>query len=296
MMRALKIFVPACLFFTLAAYLPAAAQEENLISPYITFQYFKNSDNQSSIQTTLTYSSNRMELPLGGMKISFYSTAGKKELLAAVITDERGVARYIFPGEVSLPINSDGAWNFLTEYKGNDTIEAASAELSIMNMNLEVTAAVVDTIKTLTITASAISKGEQVPLAGEIVLVYVPRMFSMLPLAEATLDDSGTALVEFPADLPGDSLGNLKIVARIEENPLYGNVETITVQKWGIASYYTPPKIHRALWSKEAPVWMIITLTILLAGVWGHYIFAVVSLILIKIDANRKKAKEEYRL
>jgi hypothetical protein len=56
------------------------------------------------------------------------------------------------------------------------------------------------------------------------------------------------------------------------------------------------PVTHRALWTKIAPRWMIYSLSILLAGVWGHYMFAVISLIRIKIDADKKKAKEEYRM
>jgi len=48
-------------------------------------------------------------------------------------------------------------------------------------------------------------------------------------------------------------------------------------------------------WTKIAPKWMIYTLSVLLAGVWGHYLFAIISLIRIKIDAARK-AKEEYRM
>jgi hypothetical protein len=57
---------------------------------------------------------------------------------------------------------------------------------------------------------------------------------------------------------------------------------------------YSVPVTHRALWTKIAPRWMIYSLSVLLAGVWGHYLFAVISLIRIKIDA-RRKAKEEYR-
>jgi hypothetical protein len=36
-------------------------------------------------------------------------------------------------------------------------------------------------------------------------------------------------------------------------------------------------------------------LSILLAGVWGHDLFAIISLVRINIDAKRK-AKEEYKI
>ena len=64
-------------------------------------------------------------------------------------------------------------------------------------------------------------------------LIYVPRMFSLLPIGEAKLDDSGTASVEFPASLPGDKEGNITIIARFEEHPEFGNVEKKSTLEWG---------------------------------------------------------------
>ena len=37
---------------------------------------------------------------------------------------------------------------------------------------------------------------------------------------------------------------------------------------------------------------MIITLTILLSGVWGHYIYVIIQLVLIKKEANQKNQKK----
>ncbi len=293
-MQIIKVLTLVSLFQVF--YGQSFAQKATSITPYIQLQYFKNTDNQSSIQTTLTYSANRMELPLPGMKISFYSTAGKKELLATVYTDDKGVARFPLTGNIKIPLNSDGFWSFNTEFDGSDTIEAAGAELAVRDVNLEMTVSEADSIKTITLNATTLDKGKVIPVAGEAIMIYVPRMFSFLPITEATLDENGSTSIEFPPDIPGDSLGNLTIIARFEENPKYGNVEKTTLQKWGIPTSYVPPRIHRALWTKTPPMWMIVTLSILLAGVWGHYLFAIISLILIKIDANRKKANEEYRL
>ena len=120
-------------------------------------------------------------------------------------------------------------------------------------------------------------------------------MFSLLPVSELTLDETGKASVEFPSDMPGDKEGNLTILAKFEENPTFGNVEKRETLKWGVPTDYSVPKTHRALWTKTAPKWMIYTLSVLLAGVWGHYLFAFISLIRIKIEA-KKKARQEYRI
>ena len=151
-----------------------------------------------------------------------------------------------------------------------------------------------DSIKTVTVTAHTFENGQEVPVTGETVSVFVPRMFSNFIIGELSLDDAGTASIEFPSDLPGGKDGNLTIVAAFIDNATYGNVEKREIIHWGIPTDYLPAS-HRALWTQRAPRWMIYTLSVLLAGVWGHYIFAVISLIRIKINANRMKAKADYR-
>jgi hypothetical protein len=271
------------------------SQEKTVITPYIQLQYYKNTDDQRILQTSLTYSKNRMELPLPGMEISFFTIAGKKELIASATTDEKGIAKFKIGDNTNLSVNSEGLWSFSSEYKGNDTIEAGTSEITIKDVKLEVTFSVADSIKTMTFKAVTTEKGGEIPVSGEVVKIYVPRMFSLLPVGEATLDEKGAASIEFPSDLPGDTLGNITIISRFEEHPAFGNVEKRIVQKWGVPTKYSVPTTHRALWTKTPPRWMIITLSILLTGVWGHYLFAVISLIIIKIDAKRK-AKEEYKI
>jgi hypothetical protein len=175
-------------------------------------------------------------------------------------------------------------------YAQDESAESAFKEV-VMNMTLTE----VDSIKTVTVTAHTIDNGKEVPVAGETVTVFVPRMFSNLIIAELSLDEAGTASTEFPSDLPGGKDGNLTIVAAFIDNSTYGNIEKREIKHWGIPTDYLPAS-HRALWTQRAPGWMIYTLSVLLAGVWGHYLFAVISLIRIKINADRLKAKAEYKL
>lgn len=295
-MSKIKIYTVSFLSFLIIFSVQARSQEKTMISPYIQLQYYKTTDDQRILQTTLTFSKNRMELPLGGMEIFYFSGGNNKEPFAKVVTDDKGIARLEISNDLKLSENSDGLWEFSSGYKGNDTIEAAAAELSIKDVKLEMTLTEPDSIKTITISAAVSENGKNKPVSGEVVKIYVPRMFSLLPVGEVTLDETGTASMEFPSDLPGDKNGSLTIIAKFEEHPLFGNVERRTIREWGVPTHYTSPGTHRALWTKTAPRWMIYTLSILLAGVWGHYLFAVISLILIRIDAKRKAAKEEYKI
>jgi hypothetical protein len=271
----------------------ASAQEKTMIKPYIQLQYLKNTDDRRILQTTLTYSLNRMELPLPGMEISFFEGAGKG-LITKIITDTKGIARLELGSDIKLTTDNTGMWTFGSEYKGNDSIEAASSELSVKDVKLLMTLNEVDSIKTISVSAFTGGNGKDKPVAGEVVKIYVPRMFSLLPLGEITLDESGGGTLEFPKDLPGNKEGNLTIIAKFEENEKFGNVEKRSEIKWGTPTDYSVPTSHRALWTKTAPRWMIYTLSVLLTGVWGHYMFAIISLIRIRRDA-RKKETEEYR-
>jgi hypothetical protein len=284
------------ILFLLPAFSPhLSSQGAEKIKPYILLQYLKNTEDQRLLQTTLTYSKNRMELPLPGMEIAFYSGNEPKKLMAKVVTDNKGIAKLALGNDVKLDSENNGKWTFSSGFTGNDTIEAGTSEVTVKDMKLELTLSVADTIKTVAVKAVTLEGGREKPVSGEVVKVYVPRMFSLLPIGELTLDDAGTASIEFPSDLPGDKEGNLEVIAKIEENATFGNIEKRETVKWGSPTDYSVPVTHRALWTKIAPKWMIYTLSVLLAGVWGHYLFAIISLIRIKIDAMRK-AKEEYRI
>ncbi len=262
------------------------------ISPYIQIKYIKNTGNERFLQTALTYSKNRMELPVPGMEIKFFAGSDKQTLQSAV-TDEKGIAEIKLGDEMVIPAGIDGSLFFYCEYAGKDTIESGSSEISVADVKLEMTLAVVDTIKTISVKAMKIANGSESPAAGELITVYVPRMFSMLSLGEITLDDTGSGTLEFPADLPGNKEGNVSIIAKYGDGSTYDIEKTETIN-WGLPSEYSVPTTHRALWTKGAPKWMIYTLSILLTGVWAHYLFAIISLIRIKIAA-RKEAEGEYK-
>lgn len=271
------------------------SQETEMISPFVQISYLKNTEDQRILMTSLTYSGGEVDHPLPGMEISFFAGTDDKELLATAITDKKGIARFVIPADKKLPAGTDGVWMFSSEFKGNDTIAGGSSETAIKDVKLEMVLSVVDTIKTVTIRASVNENGTEKPVAGETVKVVVPRMFSNLLIGELTLDEAGSATVEFPGDLPGDKDGNIPVAAMFEENASFGNVEKRETLQWGVPTDYSVPKTHRALWTKTAPKWMIYTLSVLLAGVWGHYLFAIISLVRINIDAKRK-AKEEYKI
>lgn len=258
------------------------SQEKKKITPYIQLQYFSDNDGQKSLRTTLTYSKNRMELPLPGMNIAFYSGEKSKLKIAEIVTDNKGISNLLLADLKGIAADAAGKYHFSSLFEGNDTIESSNSELAVKDISLLMELSTVDSTRKVILSASAIENGRKIPVKGEVVQVYVTRMFSLLPLGEVTLDDSGSGSLDFPSDLPGDKEGNLTVIAKIEENPAYGNLEKRQNIKWGKIETSKIPSGHRALWTKTAPRWMIYTLTILLAGVWGHYMYTIICIIRIK--------------
>ena len=116
------------------------------------------------MKTALTYSKNRMELPLPGMEISFYSGEGQNDLIGTVITDEKGTAILNLNSDASFKTDNDGMWAFNSEFKGNDTIEAGTSDITVKDVILEMALTLVDTIKTITVKAYTMDKGAEVPV------------------------------------------------------------------------------------------------------------------------------------
>ncbi len=263
---------------------------QKTISPSLQLQYFKNSDEQRLLKATLSYTLNRKDIPLSDRQIIFF-IGSKKDTLAKANTNEKGIASLILSNDYKLLLEKDGTWFFTSEFVTKDSIESISTEISIKDVKIEMSLDLVDSVKTVNLKAFTIENGKNIPASGEPINVFVTRMFSLLPVADGTFGDDGTLSLEFPSDIPGDKDGNITIVAKFEEHATFGNVEKRSTNNWGVVSNYKEPTTHRALWTKGAPTWMIVALTIMLAGVWGHYMYAIICLIRIKKSGDNDEEK-----
>jgi hypothetical protein len=99
-----------------------------------------------------------------------------------------------------------------------------------------------------------------------------------LKIGEGTTDENGEATVEVPANLPGDDNGNITLLAKLDENETFGNLEASAVQQWGLPVSSKVQDQPRALWSENPPIWMLVTFIVLMVVVWGHFVVIVYEL------------------
>jgi hypothetical protein len=261
--------------------------QESKISPYMLFSYLKNSDSRQVLQVKMTNITQTGEVPLPGLPIKFFNS---ETLLGEATTDVTGSAIYMIDSSVKLSVAEDGTWLFGATFDGDTLVDAAYSELSITDVNLGMTLVEEEGKRSVILTASMPTADGVIPVAGDEVGVYVPRMFSLLPVGTGVLDENGTIQISFPNDVPGDSLGNLTVIGRFNEHYLYGNVEKREVRAWGTPVVKAPP-IYRSLWSTLAPKWMIVTLAIMLLGVWSHYMLVIINIIRIKKEGLKAEKK-----
>ncbi len=278
------IIIMLCLVAFLGPIKAFAQDEEEpvVISPYMELKYLKNTAGQKTLNARLFDATDLGEKALPGLTVKFYTNIDDKELLGEAVTDKKGMATYVIPGDMKLPANEENYWWFYAEFEGNDNMQMAMNEVTVLDVNLEMTLTENEEEgKLVNLTAYTMVDGEKIPVSDEDVFVFVPRMFSFLTIGQGYFED-GIASVEFPDDIPGDEHGKLTVIGRFEDHWQFGNVEKRIVTNWGIPSSHEVAETHRALWTQIAPLWMIITLSVMLIGVWGHYLYAIISLFRIK--------------
>lgn len=222
--------------------------------------------------------------------VGFYVTGATDSLLARVKTTQEGIARITIPVK-GLPEESDGRLAFKALFDGNDQYNGGEATVMAVPARLSLSFGMEDSLRILTVTATRKdAAGNDIPLPGETVQIYVPRLYSLMKVGEITLDETGSGTMEFPGNLIGDTIGNLVVVARIEEHDIFGMVQGQNNINWGVPKYYIKAETpSRELWTPVAPLWMIITLIVMLVGVWAHYAYAVYELIMIKRLSRKKE-------
>ena len=255
---------------------PAPEAAVITLSPVLSFVSIQKADSSIDLKASLRLKQkgSSVKLPLLKVKFILVTDTASKDL-GFVITDRNGQAVLNTKTAALLP-DKEGKLHIKAIFAGNKQMEPAAAEVTIQKARLTITALKQDSI--LKVTARLTDAGTGAAVAKATIGVFVKRSFYPLKIGEATTDENGEASVEIPASLPGDVKGDITVLARLDENEIYGNVEAGSKQPWGIAVSDKAQQPPRALWSTHPPLWMLFTFLILVVTVWGHYIVIIYEL------------------
>jgi hypothetical protein len=247
-------------------------EEETAVSPLIDFISSQKSDNTVDLNATFKAKIKGTLIKLPGLMVHFFSTADSVEKeLGQAMTDRSGSAVFNCKADALIP-DKEGKLHFKVSFAGNKSIEAAEEVLAVKRARLVITPVKEDSVLVVHLKLVDLSTGVETAVPEADLNVFVKRLFSPLKLGEGKTNESGETSVEIPANLPGDSKGNITLLARLEDNEQYGNLEAAITQQWGKPVSDEMKELPRALWSSHPPIWMLITFIVLMSAVWGHYI------------------------
>jgi hypothetical protein len=252
--------------------------QETAISPLIDFISIQKSDNTIDLKATFKAKIKGSVTKLPGLMIRFVNTADTVEKdLGGAMTDMNGTG-LLNCKAAALTASPDGKLHFKVFFAGNKSIDEGEEVLAIKRAKLTIIPVKEDSVYSVKLKLADLGNGTETTVPETNLGVFVKRLFSPLKLGEGKTDADGETSVEIPNNLSGDAKGNITLLARLDDNEEYGNLEASVVQPWGIPVSDEMKEMPRALWSTHPPLWMLITFIILMTAVWGHYIVIVYEL------------------
>ncbi|MBL0181291.1 MAG: hypothetical protein IPP96_02940 [Chitinophagaceae bacterium] len=253
------------------------AQAPELISPSLSFACVQKGDNTIDLLAALKTKIKGTSIKLPQLKVKFIRVDGdtQKELGYAITNGEGKIS---FTVKDSLIPDKEGKLHFKASFAGNKSMDPAEEELTVKRAKVEIVPVKEDSLLKVNIKLIDIGTGKEVAIAGAEVGIFVKRSFLPMKIGTATTDSSGEATVEVPNNLPGDAKGNITLLAKLDENEAYGNLESSVIQQWGVPVSDVIKEQPRALWSPHPPIWMLVTFIVLMGVVWGHFLVIVFQL------------------
>ncbi len=257
------------------------AQNDEEIKTVLKLEYF-HVDSTQQLTATLREKVKGKFLPLPGKEISFrFIQGGAEKAMGTAVTNDKGRVSVDIPGDILSSGGDKGVYSFDASFSGKDKFPAASASTSMKPLKLEMIFFQKEAEKMANLKAfEQDDKGEWIPVEGLEIQFYVPRTFSLMKVGKGTFE-KGITSIDFPTTMPGNQLGYLTLLGKVEDNEIYGNVEVSGTINWGKP---LPPTntIRRGLGDTDAPLWMVYTLIVLLSLVWFHYMYVIFTVFRIR--------------
>lgn len=248
-------------------------------------EYKKLADNTIVITAIIT-DAEEYE-PVENLEIEFISRVDTTiRTIGKAMTNDEGVAIKKGVPFSSLLLSNDHKFYISFKVFNNDQYVEPQKEMSLQDVDMTLRFDEIDSTKQIVITTSSWDElGNFLTVEELDVYLYVPRLFSLLPIGEIYTEEGGKGIKAFPTDLPGGKNGEIEVLAKIEDHEKFGNIEISNSINWGKPTDAESNGLPRALWSERPPTWMIVTFVILMAGVWFHYGWVILNMFKIKSSA-----------
>ena len=289
-----KLFI-LFLFLLGAAINKTYAQDSAAAEPVLTVRYFLPENKVPYVEINTKKKVGRKFEPITGILVNVYfNEATEKNLLGKIITGSTGLGRVAFPATFKESWDSLNEFKFVAVSDATKRVESLSSDITIKKAILVIDTTSADGVRSVTAALKEKTGNEWVAVKEIEMKLGLKRLLGNLSVGDAetyTSDSTGIASAEFLRDsMPGDSKGFLVLVARVEDNDVYGNLVVEKPVPWGKPVLENPHFWHRTLWSTgdRAPKWLLFIALSIIIGVWGTIFYLVRQLF------NIKKMGKEY--
>jgi hypothetical protein len=266
-----------------------AAQDDSVVAKeLVKLKYFNDNNGvQYLILENLLKTGKKIE-PLKNKVFQLYLDSIKTEnLISKVTTDKNGKAKSFLPPSLKGVWDTNPLHKFIAVAGGKE--EEPVAELEITKSKIQIDTASADGSRSITVQVMKYENSEWVPANEVEMKVGIQRLGGILSAGDEeiyTTDSSGTATVELKKDsLPGDQKGNIVLVAKVEDNDLFGNMLVEKMVPWGVA-LKTDNKFfdQRTLWSTRfrTPLWLLFMAWSIVIAVWVTIFYLIMQIVRIK--------------
>jgi len=272
----------------------AGATAQGKSEATIEFSYLKKAD-MSKSASAIVKAKNKEEkfVSAKNVLVNFYvlNKTGL-QLIKSVKTDYKGVA--VISLQNDLPLDDSLYFTIVAKIENDSLYEDVEEKVHLKDAALTINLDLKDTARLITSILTEKGKdGNEKPVRDAELKIYVQRMFGDMPATDEnkiTTDENGEAIFTFPKNIKGDTTGQITVVAKLENNEQFGNVETKANASWGIILEKEKDPFPRALWEPYAPIPLVITISTLFGGVWCVYFYIFYQM--YKIN-NAKKEEAE---
>jgi hypothetical protein len=239
--------------------------------------YFNNNNQLQYLKasTKAKISGKFQQVP--GIHVSFYiGSEDPVNLLGKAVTNEKGIAHLFIPPSAKTAWNKSSKQSFVVVSEPTKEYEVVHSSFDLTKSRIQI-----DTTPDRKITASFSEYKDSawVVVKGVDMKISVKRLGGDLNVSETptyTTDSMGLVNADFKLDkLPGDSAGNLIIVAEVDDNDMYGNLTTEKSVPWGEPLRYVSAFNQRSLFARRgwSPLWLEWMAYSIIAAVWGILIY-----------------------
>ncbi|MCL4483344.1 MAG: Ig-like domain-containing protein [Bacteroidetes bacterium] len=251
----------------------------------IELSYYKKADMTKTAVAIVKARIDKKFVPAKNAPVNFYVLHNnEQQLLSSVNTDNKGKA--VIALQNGLPLDKDRSFTIVAKIENDSLYEDTEEKMHYKEASLTLNLNPHDTARLVTAKVTEIGKdGKEIPVKDAELKFYVQRLFGIMPAAEdntITTDEKGEASFAFPKNIPGDTAGVITVVARMEDNDQFGNVEKSATTFWGIPLAIEKNSSQRALWEPHAPLPLIFIIATIFGGVWCTYFFIIFQLRKIK--------------